>query len=113
MDLLLTHGFFLAEDAEEQRVMRPHPPLGLLYLSSHLKARGVDVGVFDSTFQRLADFEATLTRHRPPVVGIAVNLMTKRHALRMIAAARASGAHVVVGGPDPPHYAEEYLRAGR
>jgi radical SAM superfamily enzyme YgiQ (UPF0313 family) len=112
MDVLLAHGFFLSEDADERRIMRPHPPLGLLYLSSHLKARGVDVGVFDSTFQGVADFERTLAQQRPAVVGMAVNLMTKRHALRMIAAARAAGARVVVGGPDPPHYAEEYLGAG-
>jgi radical SAM superfamily enzyme YgiQ (UPF0313 family) len=38
--------------------------------------------------------------------------MTKRQALRMMAAARACGARVIVGGPDPPHHAEEYLRAG-
>ncbi|HYU80817.1 MAG TPA: radical SAM protein, partial [Vicinamibacterales bacterium] len=30
----------------------------------------------------------------------------------MIGAARASGARVIVGGPDPPHYAREYLDAG-
>jgi len=57
MDLLLAHGFFLSEDADEQRIMRPHPPLGLLYLSSYLKARGVDVGVFDSTFQTVDAFQ--------------------------------------------------------
>jgi radical SAM superfamily enzyme YgiQ (UPF0313 family) len=112
MDLLLAHGYFLATDAEEQRIMRPHPPLGLLYLSSHLKARGVDVGVFDATFQQLAGFQQILQRERPPVVGIAVNLMTKRNALRMMAMARSAGAWVVVGGPDPPHYADEYLAAG-
>ena len=112
MDLLLAHGFFLSEDADEQSIMRPHPPLGLLYLSSYLKARGVKVGVFDSTFQTVDDFRRILDRERPPVVGIAVNLMTKRHALRMIAIARAAGARVVVGGPDPPHYAAEYLDAG-
>jgi anaerobic magnesium-protoporphyrin IX monomethyl ester cyclase len=112
MDLLLTHGYFLSEDAEEQRIMRPHPPLGLLYLSSHLKARGADVTVFDSTFQRFEDFEARLRDARPAVVGIAVNLMTKRNALRMVAAARAAGARVVLGGPDPPHHAEQYLQAG-
>jgi len=112
MDLLLAHGFFLSSDAEEQRIMRPHPPLGLLYLSSHLRSRGVDVRVFDSTFQRLEDFDDCLRRTRPPVVGLAVNLMTKRNALRMIAAAKAAGAHVVVGGPEPPHYADEYLAAG-
>src|SRR5687768_18264425 len=92
--------------------MRPHPPLGLLYLSSYLKSRGVDVEVFDSTFRRFDEFEECLGRLRPPVVGIAVNLMTKRNALRMMSAAKAAGAHVVIGGPDPPHYADEYLAAG-
>jgi anaerobic magnesium-protoporphyrin IX monomethyl ester cyclase len=112
MDLLLAHGYFLATDPAEQRIMRPHPPLGLLYLSSHLKARGYDVGVFDSTFQRFGDYERYLARHRPPVVGLAVNLMTKRNVLAMIAAAKRIGARVVLGGPDPPHYADEYLAAG-
>jgi anaerobic magnesium-protoporphyrin IX monomethyl ester cyclase len=112
MDLLLAHGYFLATDAEEQRIMRPHPPLGLLYLSSYLKDRGVDVGLFDATFQQPVDFAHMLQRERPPIVGIAVNLMTKRNALRMMSMARAAGAWVVVGGPDPPHYADEYLAAG-
>src|SRR6188768_2496570 len=104
MDILLAHGYFLALDAAEQKVMRPHPPLGLLYLSSHLKQRGFRVGVFDSTFRTLEDFAATLDRDKPPIVGIAVNLMTKRNALRMIAIARRQGARVVIGGPDPPHH---------
>jgi radical SAM superfamily enzyme YgiQ (UPF0313 family) len=112
MDLLLTHGYFLAEDPDEQRIMRPHPPLGLLYLASYLKARDVEVGVFDSTFHRFDDFESYLARERPPIVGIAVNLMTKLHALRMILSAKRVGARVVLGGPEPPHYAAEYLQAG-
>jgi len=112
MDFLLTHGYFLALDEAEQRVMRPHPPLGLLYLSSHLKARGVSIGIFDSTFRTLEDFAGVLERERPPVVGIAVNLMTKRNALRMMAMARRAGARVVIGGPDPPYHAESYLKAG-
>ena len=53
MDILLANAYMLALDAEEQKVMRPHPPLGLLYLSSHLKARGFAVGVFDGTFRSL------------------------------------------------------------
>jgi anaerobic magnesium-protoporphyrin IX monomethyl ester cyclase len=112
MDVLLAHGYFLAADPGEQRIMRPHPPLGLLYLSSHLKARGYDVGVFDSTFQRFDDFARYLERHRPPVVGLAVNLMTKRNALGMIGMAKQAGARVVIGGPDPPYHADEYLAAG-
>ncbi|MEW6321770.1 MAG: radical SAM protein [Acidobacteriota bacterium] len=112
MDVLLAHAYSLAEDAAEQRIMRPHPPLGLLYLSSHLKRCGASVGVFDGTFRTTSDFEAVLRRHRPPVVGLSVNLMTKRRALAWITLARAAGAKVVVGGPDPAPYAAEYLSAG-
>ena len=112
MDLLLANAYLLASDAEEQRIMRPHPPLGVLYLSSHLKARGFSVGVFDGTFQTLAAFEDVLQRQRPRVTGIAVNMMTKRNALAMIAIARRHGTRVVVGGPDPPHHARAYLEAG-
>ena len=50
MRLLLTHGYFLAEDAKEQQIMKPYAPLGLLYLSSHLRAKGFDVEIYDSTF---------------------------------------------------------------
>lgn len=112
MDLLLSHGYFLSLDPAEQRVMRPHPPLGLLYLSSHLKARGFRIGIFDSTFRTMAEFADALERSRPPLVGIAVNLMTKRNALRMMSMAKRAGARVVIGGPDPPHHAESYLKAG-
>jgi anaerobic magnesium-protoporphyrin IX monomethyl ester cyclase len=112
MDLLLAHGYFLSLDAAEQRVMRPHPPLGLLYLSSHLKRKGMQVGVFDGTFRTLEDFADALDRHRPPIVGIAVNLMTKRNVLRMIALAKRRRARVILGGPDPPHHAASYLEAG-
>jgi anaerobic magnesium-protoporphyrin IX monomethyl ester cyclase len=112
IDLLLAHGYFLERDAAEQQVMRPHPPLGLLYLSSHLKRRGLRVGVFDGTFRTMDDFSRMLERERPPLVGIAVNLMTKRNALEMIALAKRRSARVVIGGPDPPHHAAAYLAAG-
>ena len=65
MDLLLTHGYFLAEDAQERRVMKPYPPLGLLYVASHLKARGFAVGVFDSTFRSFDEFRAEVARGAP------------------------------------------------
>ena len=51
-DLLLTHGYFLAEDEKERQIMKPYPPLGLLYLSSYLKAAGHRVDVYYSTFGR-------------------------------------------------------------
>jgi anaerobic magnesium-protoporphyrin IX monomethyl ester cyclase len=112
MDILLAHAYYLYDDPHELQVMKPYPPLGILYLSSYLRARGFAVGVFDSTFSTLQAFEAQIARERPGVVGLYVNLMTKFAALRMIAIARAHGAIVVLGGPEPASYAGEYLRRG-
>jgi radical SAM superfamily enzyme YgiQ (UPF0313 family) len=109
MDILLAHGYFLYEDAHERQVMKPYPPLGILYLSSYLKSKGFAVGVFDSTFQHMNDFEAFIARERPTIVGLYVNLMTKFNALKMMAICKAHGAFVVLGGPEPPYYADEYL----
>ena len=112
MDILLAHGYFLAEDEHERKVMKPYPALGLLYISAYLKSKGYSVGVFDATFQSLADFEALLRAERPPVVGLYTNLMTKFNALRMIPLCKAVGATVVLGGPEPASYAAEYLARG-
>ncbi|HEX5473368.1 MAG TPA: radical SAM protein [Vicinamibacterales bacterium] len=112
MDLLLAHAYFLAEDPLEQQVMRPYPPLGLLYLSSYLKARALSVSIFDGTFSSSEAFMALLRRERPAVVGFYCNLMTKVNVLRLIEVCRREGATVVVGGPDPPFHAERYLQHG-
>lgn len=112
MDILLTHGYFLYEDPHELQVMKPYPPLGMLYISSHLKARGFDVEVFDATFSSWDAFEQHMRAARPPLVGIYTNLMTKRNVLRMLPLLQELGSRVVLGGPEPPHYAAEYLAAG-
>lgn len=112
MDILLAHAYTLYDDPHERKVMKPYPPLGILYLSSYLKSRGYSVGVYDSTFKSQTDFDAVLAAEKPSVVGIYINLMTKFAALTMIRKAKDSGAWVVVGGPEPPYYAEEYLRRG-
>jgi anaerobic magnesium-protoporphyrin IX monomethyl ester cyclase len=112
MDLLLSHGYFLGEDKAERKIMRPYPPLGLLYVASHLKARGFSVSVFDSTFRTYAEFAAFVARERPPVVGLYCNLMTKANVLRMAAECRRNGAAVVLGGPEPANDAGLYLEHG-
>ena len=112
MDILLSHGYFIAEDAHEQQIMKPYPTLGLLYISSHLKSKEFDVDLFDSTFEDIASFTAYVRHHRPAVVGLYCNLMTKRNILRMLPICREVGATVILGGPEPISYAEEYLDAG-
>src|SRR5690606_8622691 len=112
MDILLAHAYTLYEDPHERKVMRPYPPLGILYLSSYLKSREFDVQVFDSTFSSLEAFKALVTRERPGVVGIYTNMMTKRNGLAMTAHCHQQGAKVILGGPEPRYYAREYLHAG-
>lgn len=112
MDILLTHGYFLQDDPHEQRIMKPYAPLGILYISAYLKAQGFGVQVFDTTFAQWDDFTAYIEREQPSLVGIYVNMMTKRTVLRMIAWLKARHTRVVLGGPDAPHYAREYLAHG-
>lgn len=112
MDILLTHGYFLAEDATERRVMKPYPTLGILYISAYLKSRGFGVDVFDSTFQSKDAFRKHIDTVRPSVVGIYVNLMTKLNVLELITFCKARGSTVIVGGPEVPFYGEEFLRHG-
>jgi anaerobic magnesium-protoporphyrin IX monomethyl ester cyclase len=112
MDLLLTHGYFLADDAREREVMKPYAPLGLLYLSSHLRTRGLDVEIYDSTFGSREELLRAIATERPSVVGIYGNLMTRRNVVAIAEAARAAGCRVVIGGPEPANYADQYLRAG-
>lgn len=111
-DILLTHGYFLHEDPAERRIMRPYPPLGILSISAYLKERGFAVEVFDSTFSSREAFRTHLSSSRPRLVGIYVNLMTKLNALGMIRECKRQGATVIVGGPEVPNYAAEFLRHG-
>ena len=112
MDLLLAHGYFLDDDPKERRIMKPYPPLGLLHISAYLKSKGFGIDIFDSTFRTRQEFRNILETRRPPIVGLYCNLMTKLTVLEMISEAKAAGVTVVVGGPEPPHYAEQFLAHG-
>ena len=112
MDLLLTHGYFLNEDAKELETMRPYVPLGILYLCSHLRARGFQVEVFDSTFRTRQELTHLLQSEKPSVLGIYANMMTRANAVAMLTAAKDAGWKTVVGGSDPAEHVSEYLDHG-
>jgi len=111
MEILLTHGYFLYEDPKELQIMKPYPPLGILYICGHLRSRGIDVEVFDSTFasrQQLFD----ILEHQPPaVLGVYANLMTRPNVIEILKVAKQAGWQTVVGGPEPGAYIDEYLKA--
>ena len=112
MVILLTHGYFINADAQEKRIMKPYVPLGILHIAAYLEERGISVSVFDSTFSSLENFSEELSKIKPTVVGIYINMMTKFNALKMIRIAKASNATVIIGGPEPTFYAPEYIAAG-
>jgi anaerobic magnesium-protoporphyrin IX monomethyl ester cyclase len=112
MDLLLTHGYFLYEDPKELQIMKPYVPLGILYISSHLRSRGLRVEVFDTTFSSRQELFGVLRSQPPTVVGVYANLMTRSNVVEILQVAKEAGWTTVVGGPEPGAYTDEYLEAG-
>jgi radical SAM superfamily enzyme YgiQ (UPF0313 family) len=111
-DLLLTHGYFLYEDPKEVQIMKPYAPLGILYLCSHLRQRGFDVEVFDTTFSSRELLFRHLQTGKPSTLGVYANLMTRSNVVEIIRVARQAGWRVIVGGPEPGAYAQEFLESG-
>jgi anaerobic magnesium-protoporphyrin IX monomethyl ester cyclase len=110
-DILLTHGYFLFEEEKEIQIMRPYPPLGLLYISAFLRREGFDVEVFDSTFSQRHELFDRLAQGGG-VIGLYTNLMTRKPVLEIVAAAKAHNWTVILGGPESANYPNEYLLAG-
>jgi anaerobic magnesium-protoporphyrin IX monomethyl ester cyclase len=111
-DLLLTHGYFLYEDPKELQILKPYVPLGILYICSHLRKKGFDVEVFDTTFSSFDALRVHLQTEKASVLGIYANLMTRKKVVEILKIARAAGWQTVVGGPEPGAYIREYLEAG-
>jgi len=116
MKVLLTHGYFLADDPTEQRIMKPYVPLGILYLAAYLEQRGSAVEVFDSTFASRPALERRLLDARPDVVGVYTNLMTKISVLAIVRFIRSrpelAHTRVVLGGPEVTHHVDRFLEHG-
>ncbi len=111
-DLVLVHSYCIEEDPHERDIMKPYPPLGILYITSHLKSKGFDVRVFDSTFSNWAAYEQYMRHERPPVAGFYTNLMSRPKVIRALPLAKSLGTIAIVGGPDAANYPEEYLAHG-
>jgi len=67
LKVLLTHGYFLFEDPKELKIMKPYPPLGILYLSAYLKKHGIPNELFDTTFSKKEAFQSYLLGSKPDV----------------------------------------------
>lgn len=116
MKVFLTHAYFIKDDLKEQVIVKPYPPLGLLYVSAYLKKHNVDTQVFDTTFSEPSAQRTMLLNNAPDVVGIYTNLMTKIEVIKLIKWVKAQTelAHtkLVLGGPDLTYNIENYLNEG-
>ena len=116
MNILLTHGYFLHEDPKEKVIMRPYPPLGILYISAYLEENGFQHEVFDSTFSSFEKLENYLLLHKPAILGIYTNLMTKLNVLKMIRYVKQTPAlqstKIILGGPEVRNHKEKFLEYG-
>ena len=92
--------------------MKPYPPLGILYICAHLRRKGVQVQVFDSTFSSRQQLFDVIQKGPPSVLGIYANLMTRPNVVEILRCAKDAGWQTIVGGPEPGAYIEEYLDAG-
>jgi radical SAM superfamily enzyme YgiQ (UPF0313 family) len=111
-DVLLTHGYFLDEDAKEREIMKPYPPLGLLYVAGYLRREGLGVEVFDTTFATREALDARLRTAPAGVLGVYTNLITRQSVLDIVTRAKAQDWTVVLGGPEAANYPAEYLARG-
>ena len=116
MKVLLTHGYFLHEDSSEQKIMKPYPPLGILYISSYLEKQGVENEIFDTTFSSKKELWEFLLQYLPEYIGIYVNLITKLNVLKIIKFVKShkefSRTKIILGGPDVRYNAENFLNHG-
>ena len=83
-----------------------------LPLFASAQSRGFDVDIYDSTFGSKAELCRILQEESPGILGIYANLMTRTQRGRDHRHARAAGWHVVLGGPEPSNYPEQYLDCG-
>lgn len=116
MKIFLTHAYYLNSDPNELRIMKPYVPLGILYISAYLKQYGFNVTVYDSTFKSFEEQKQSLLEQKPEVIAIYCNLMTKLNVLPLIDFIRSApgleNSKIILGGPEPPHHAAEFLNYG-
>jgi len=115
MNILFTHAYYLSDDLKEQKIMKPYPPLGLLYVSAYLISKGIPNDVFDSTFSSKEEQLAFILEKKPKIISIYTNLMTKIEVVKLIKILKTKlygFPKIILGGPDVTYNVENYLKAG-
>jgi anaerobic magnesium-protoporphyrin IX monomethyl ester cyclase len=121
-EVVFGQAYSLRLDPKQRAARQPYPPLGTLYAAALSRARGFSTALFDAMLaESEREWTTVLRRERPRVAVLyedGFNYLTKmcllrvrEASLRMIAAARAEGCHVVVAGSDATDHPDAYLAA--
>jgi anaerobic magnesium-protoporphyrin IX monomethyl ester cyclase len=121
--VLLGQSYYLRFDPKLWAAMQPYPPLGTLYVASHLRQRGYDVALCDTMLAESEEqWASALARHRPRFAVLyedSFNYLSKMCLLRMreaaftmIGMARRRGCTIIACGADATDHPERYLHAG-
>jgi anaerobic magnesium-protoporphyrin IX monomethyl ester cyclase len=114
--IVLTHGYFLQDDEKEKAIMKPYPPLGILYLSAYMEEKGFEHDVFDTTFSSREKFNEYLLEKKPAILAVYINLMTKINVVKTIQFVRSQPSlqhtKIILGGPDVRYNKENLLHRG-
>ena len=113
---LFSHCYFLEDDLKEAVIMKPYPPLGILYLAAWLDRAGLENSVFDSTFSSKTIQKERILAEKPAILAIYANLITKLNVLELIRFVKKEASLnqtlIVLGGPDVTHNIDNYLACG-
>ena len=116
MSIVLTHTYYLYEDAKEQAIMKPYAPLGLLYISAYLNEQHIENHLYDSTFYSKEQQLQFIKEKQPKAVAIYTNLMTKINVIKLIKILKNDATYgfpkLILGGPDITYNCENYLNSG-
>ncbi|MCY7411010.1 MAG: B12-binding domain-containing radical SAM protein, partial [Chitinophagales bacterium] len=114
LKILFTHAYFLEEDVNEQKILKPYVPLGILSISAYLQEHGFENEVYDSTFSSFQKLAEHLFETKPNVIGIYTNLMTKLNVIKLLHFIKQNipTTKIILGGPEVTHHAEKFLKQG-
>lgn len=87
------------------------PPLGILYISAVLKAKGHDVSVSDGSIEDFNTILNKLQKEKPEIVGISALTFLWNRAKKMAKEIKKllPEAFIVIGGPHPTFYGRRCL----
>ncbi|MGH8144846.1 MAG: B12-binding domain-containing radical SAM protein [Rhodanobacteraceae bacterium] len=123
LQIQVTHSYYLSYDSKQWERGKPYPPLATIQIAALLRQMGHGVSLFDTMLASGVEaYENSLKNAQPDVVVLYednFNFLTKmclgrmrEAACRMIAAARATGARVIVAGSDASDHPDAFLAAG-